>query len=100
MLHFVVQGLNAMEEAESQVGLESMQPNLQSIFQPSSLNSIKVQAKINSQYVQLQLWCMVLQVEQPAHGKAQLALLFMSIASGHLQQQKTMSFFFQIQATG
>ena len=66
MLHFAVQELNAMEEAESQIGLESntsvqsrnlgslifdgeqMQLKLQLIFQQLTLSSVKVQAKTNS----------------------------------------------------
>ena len=72
ILHFVVQELKSMEEAESQIGLESntsaqsrnlgsltfdgeqMQLNFQLIFQHSVLISLKVQVKINSQCVQLQ----------------------------------------------
>ena len=72
MLHFAVQGLNAMEEVESQIGLESntseqsknldnqifdedeMQPRFQRNLQSKSPSSIKVQVRINSQCVQLQ----------------------------------------------
>ena len=115
MLHFAVQELNAMEEVESQIGLESntsvqsrnlgslsfageqMQPSLQLIFQQLTLSSIRVQAKINSQCVQLHLRCMGFQVEHPVHGKEGV-LQSMSIESGHLQQHRMMSFF-QIQAT-